>query len=133
MAEYIAKYIISKNNRRIGEINIKYTANDDDESIKIAKSVCDKLEEEDVEEVIIEKIIGTGLGAVTGDLLNKSDDDNLKTIANTLISAFTGYIIDSVITKVIFSKQYPCIKPEPFENIVKYVDIKTLEEIVNEH
>ncbi|GAA5420771.1 hypothetical protein Stok01_02738 [Sulfurisphaera tokodaii] len=29
MNEYIAKYIISNNRKRTGEINIKYTANDD--------------------------------------------------------------------------------------------------------
>nr|WP_286188800.1 hypothetical protein [Sulfolobus sp. S-194] len=64
MTEYIAKYIVSRNYRRIGEINVRYTANDDDESIKIAKSVCDKLGEEEVEEVIVGKIIGTITGAV---------------------------------------------------------------------
>jgi hypothetical protein len=43
MNEYVARYIVSKDHRRIGEINIKYTANDDDESIRVAKSVCEKL------------------------------------------------------------------------------------------
>ena len=43
MNEYVARYIVSKDRRRIGEINIRYTANDDDKSIRIAKSVCEKL------------------------------------------------------------------------------------------
>ncbi|ACP37423.1 hypothetical protein M1425_0592 [Sulfolobus islandicus M.14.25] len=77
MNEYVARYIVSKDHRRIGEINRKnkhrYIANDDDESIRIVKSVCEKLGEEDIEEVIVGKIMGTITDA--GSSLSKSDDD----------------------------------------------------------
>ncbi|BAB67092.1 glycine zipper 2TM domain-containing protein [Sulfurisphaera tokodaii] len=133
MTQYIAKYIVSKNYRRIGEINTRYTANDDDESIKIARSVCDKLGEENVEELIIGKIIGAAAGAIIGNSLGKSDDDKLLgTIVGAIIGTLTGHIIDSIITKVIYSKKYPCIKARPFEEIANYIDINRLEEIVNE-
>ncbi|ACP37788.1 glycine zipper 2TM domain-containing protein [Saccharolobus islandicus] len=133
MSEYIAKYIVSKDHRRIGEINVRYTANNDDESIKIAKSVCDKLGEEDVEELIIGKIIGTITGAVIGNSLSKSDDNKfLGTIAGAIIGVLVGHVIDSAITKVIYSKKYPCIRPRPLDDLDKYVDIDRLEEIVNE-
>ncbi|AWR93942.1 glycine zipper 2TM domain-containing protein [Acidianus brierleyi] len=133
MAEYIAKYIVSKGYRKIGEINTRYTANDDDESIKIAKSACEKLGEEDVEEIVIGKIIGAVSGAVIGNSLDKSDDDKLLgTIAGAIIGTLTGHIIDSIITKVIYSKKYPCIRARSLDDLDKYIDTKRLEEIVNE-
>lgn len=73
MNEYVVRCITSKNHRRIGEINIRYTANDDDESTRIAKSVCQKLGGEEIEEVIIGKVMGTITSA--GSSLSKSDDD----------------------------------------------------------
>jgi hypothetical protein len=131
MNEYVVRYITSKNHRRIGEINIRYTANDDDESIRIAKSVCEKLGGEEIEEVIIGKVMGTITGA--GSSLSKSDDDKfLGAITGVIVGALVGHIIDSAITKVIYSKKYPCIKPRPFEDIVNYINIERLEEIVNE-
>ncbi len=130
MDEYIAKYIVSKDHRRIGEINVRYTANNDDESIKIAKSVCGELGEE-VEEVVIGKIIGAKADALVGNSLS-GDDKFLGATAGALIGAFAGHIIDSSITKVIFTKKYPCIKPKPFEEIVNYLDFNRIEEIVNE-
>jgi hypothetical protein len=131
MNEYVARYIVSKDHRRIGEINIRYTANDDDESIRIAKSVCEKLGGEEIEEVILGKVMGTITGA--GRSLSKSDDDKfLGDITGEMVGALVGHIIDSSITKVIYSKKYPCIKPRPFEDIVSYINIERLEEIVNE-
>lgn len=131
MNEYVARYIVSKDHRRIGEINIRYTANDDDESIRIAKSVCEKLGGEEIEEVIIGKVMGTITGA--GSSLSKSDEDEfLGAITSVIVGALVGHIIDSAITKVIYSKKYPCIKPRPFEDIVNYINIERLEEIVNE-
>ena len=122
---------MSKDHRRIGEINIKYTADDDDESIRIAKSVCEKLGGEEIEEVIIGKVMGTIAGA--GSSLSKSDDDKfLGAMTGVIVGALVGHIIDSAITKVIYSKKYPCIKPRPFEDIVNYINIERLEEIVNE-
>lgn len=133
MAEYIARYIVSRNYRRIGEINVRYTANDDDESIKIAKSVCEKLGEEDVEEVIIGKIIDDITVAAIDNSLSKPNDDKLlKNIEGVIIGAFPGHLIDSTVTKVIYSKKYPCIKPRSLDDLHKYIDIKRLEEIVNE-
>ena len=133
MNEYIAKYIVSKGYRVIGEINIRYTANDDDESIKIARSVCEKLGEKDVEEVIIGKIIGAAAGAIIGNSLSKSDEDKLLgTIAGAIIGTLTGHVLDSVITKVIYSRKYPCIRPRSLDDLDKYIDIERLEEIVNE-
>ncbi|MCY0883174.1 MAG: hypothetical protein OWQ50_05105 [Acidianus infernus] len=108
MNEYIARYVVSKDHRIIGVINTRYTANNDDESIKIAKSVCDKLGEGYIEELTIEKTIGTINIAVA----EKS--------------------VDSTITKIIYSKKYPCIKPRPFEEIANHVDLERLEEIANE-
>ena len=131
MNEYVARYIVSKDHRRIGEINIRYTANNDDESIRIAKSVCEKLGGEEIEEVILGKVMGTITGA--GRSLSKSDDDKfLGDITGEIVGALVGHIIDSSITKVIYSKKYPCIKPRPFEDIVNYINIERLEEIVNE-
>ncbi|MFP3234234.1 MAG: hypothetical protein RXR08_11325 [Sulfolobaceae archaeon] len=131
MTEYVARYIVSKDHRRIGEINIRYTANNDDESIRIAKSVCEKLGGEEIEEVILGKVIGTITGA--GRSLSKSDDDKfLGDITGVIVGALVGHIIDSAITKVIYSKKYPCIKPRPFEDIVNYINVERLEEIVNE-
>ena len=131
MNEYVARYIVSKDHRRIGEINIRYTANDDDESIRIAKSVCEKLGGEEIEEVIIGKVMGTITGA--GSSLSKSDDDKfLGAITGVIVGALVDHIIDSAIIKVIYSKKYPCIKPRPFEDIVNYINIERLEEIVNE-
>ena len=131
MNEYVARYIVSKDHRRIGEINIRYTANNDDESIRIAKSVCEKLGGEEIEEVILGKVMGTITGA--GRSLSKSDDDKLLgDITGVIVGALVGHIIDSSITKVIYSKKYPCIKPRPFEDIVNYINIERLEEIVNE-
>jgi hypothetical protein len=131
MNEYVARYIVSKDHRRIGEINIRYTANNDDESIRIAKSVCEKLGGEEIEEVILGKVMGTITGA--GRSLSKSDDDKfLGDIPGEIVGALVGHIIDSSITKVIYSKKYPCIKPRPFEDIVSYINIERLEEIVNE-
>lgn len=131
MNEYVARYIVSKDHRRIGEINIRYTANNDDESIRIAKSVCEKLGGEEIEEVILGKVMGTITGA--GRSLSKSDDDKfLGDITGVIVGALVGHIIDSSITKVIYSKKYPCIKPRPFEDIVNYINIERLEEIVNE-
>ena len=131
MNEYVARYIVSKDHRRIGEINIRYRANNDDESIRIAKSVCEKLGGEEIEEVIIGKVMGTITGA--GRSLSKSDDDKfLGDITGVIVGALVGHIIDSAITKVIYSKKYPCIKPRPFEDIVNYINIERLEEIVNE-
>ncbi|BDC17367.1 hypothetical protein [Acidianus sp. HS-5] len=128
MNEYIAKYIISKGYRRVGEINIRYVANDD-ESIKIAKSVCEKLGEEDVEELVVERIIGEANGSPPG----KSDDDKLLgTIAGVIMSTLTDHVIDSTITKVVYSKKYPCIRPRSLDDLDKYIDTKRLEEIVNE-
>lgn len=133
MNEYIARYVISKDHRIIGVINTRYKANNDDESIKIAKSVCEKLGEEDIEELIIGKVIGAVSGAVIGNLLGKSDDEKLLgTVAGAIVGTLVGHVIDSTITKVIYSKKYPCIKPRPFEDIVNYVDLERLEEIVNE-
>ncbi|MEJ2778769.1 hypothetical protein, partial [Stygiolobus sp. RP850M] len=121
----------SKDHRRIGEINIRYTANNDDESIRIAKSVCEKLGGEEIEELILGKVMGTITGA--GRSLSKSDDDKfLGDITGVIVGALVGHIIDSAITKVIYSKKYPCIKPRPFEDIVNYINIERLEEIVNE-
>ena len=129
MNEYIAKYIISKGYRRVGEINTRYVANDDDESVRIAKSVCEKLGEEDVEELVIERIIGRA----NGSSLSKSDDDKLLgTIAGIIIGTLTSHVIDSTITKVVYSKKYPCIRPRPLDDLDKYIDTKRLEEIVNE-
>ena len=125
MTEYIAKYSVSKNYRRIGEIDVRYTANGDDESIRIARSVCDKLGEKDVEELIIEKIVSVTSGAV-------NEDELPGNIASAIISTLTSHIIDSVITKVIYSKKYPCIRPRPLDDLYKYIDIERLEEIVNE-
>ena len=131
MNEYVARYIVSKDHRRIGEINIRYTANNDDESIRIAKSVCEKLGGEEIEEVILGKVMGTITGA--GRSLSKSDDDKfLGDITGVIVGALVGHIIDSAITKVIYSKKYPCIKPRPFEDIVNYINVERLEEIVNE-
>jgi uncharacterized membrane protein YeaQ/YmgE (transglycosylase-associated protein family) len=131
MNEYVARYIVSKDHRRIGEINIRYTADNDDESIRIAKSVCEKLGGEEIEEIILGKVMGTITGA--GRSLSKSDDDKfLGDITGVIVGALVGHIIDSAITKVIYSKKYPCIKPRPFEDIVNYINIERLEEIVNE-
>jgi len=131
MNEYVARYIVSKDHRRIGEINIRYTANNDDESIRIAKSVCEKLGGEEIEEVILGKVMGTITGA--GRSLSKSDDDKfLGDITGVIVGALVGHIIDSAITKVIYSKKYPCTKPRPFEDIVSYINVERLEEIVNE-
>ena len=131
MNEYVARYIVSKDHRRIGEVNIRYTANNDDESIRIAKSVCEKLGGEEIEEVILGKVMGTITGA--GRSLSKSDDDKfLGDITGVIVGALVGHIIDSAITKVIYSKKYPCIKPRPFEDIVNYINVERLEEIVNE-
>ncbi|ACR41243.1 conserved hypothetical protein [Sulfolobus islandicus M.16.4] len=54
------------------------------------------------------------------------------TITGVIVGALVGHIIDSAITKLIYSKKYPCIKPRPFEDIVNYINIERLEEIVNE-
>ncbi|BFI76494.1 hypothetical protein YN1HA_25920 [Sulfurisphaera ohwakuensis] len=92
MTEYSAKYIVSKNNRRIGEINVRYTANNDDESIRIARSVCEKLGEEDVEELTIEKIVGATAGTLIGASLSNSDEDKLLgTIAGIITGVYRSY------------------------------------------
>nr|WP_286188801.1 hypothetical protein [Sulfolobus sp. S-194] len=55
----------------------------------------------------------------------------LGTIAGAIVGTLVGHAIDSTITKVIYSKKYPCIKPRSLDDLHKYIDIKRLEEIVN--
>ena len=122
MAEYIARYVL-----RDREVIVKYTAENDDESIKLANSVCEKLGERDIEEVIIGKIIGTIVGASIGHSIS---EDN-SAILGAITGALVGHIIDNLIVKEIYSKKYPCIRPRQLSDLYKYIDIKKLEDAVN--
>ncbi|MBB5255217.1 hypothetical protein [Sulfurisphaera ohwakuensis] len=125
MVDYIARYVL-----RDREVIVKYTAENDDESIKLANSVCEKLGERDIEEVIISKIVGTITGATIGHSI--SEDNSVTTnILSTITGALIGHIIDNLIVKEIYSKKYPCIRPRQLSDLHKYIDIKKLEDAVN--
>ncbi|BDC17446.1 glycine zipper 2TM domain-containing protein [Acidianus sp. HS-5] len=125
MPEYIARYIV-----RNREITVKYSAENDDESVKLANSICEKLEERDIEELIIDKIIGSIISATIGNSIAE-DNKVLGTVLGAISGALIGHIIDNFITETIYSKKYPCIRPRQLSELHKYVDIKRLEDAVN--
>lgn len=63
---------------------------------------------------------------------NSCENDELLETALTLTGAFTGHVIYASANKVIFSKKYPCIESNPFEEIVNSLDLDRIEEIASE-
>ena len=106
MARYVARYVT-----RGGEAVVEYLAKDDGEGVRLALSTCKKLGEMDVEELVVGRVEGGGVE---------------EAILSSLPSP--SY---AVAVKVVFRREYLCVKPRPLSELYKYIDVKAFEEAVN--